>query len=84
MFCQCFFSTNQASSGEFEITEVVQSYERRLQEQVALAKLDILANLESQIQVECIFFLFVAATAVVFFFCFSQLLFFLIFSNLFL
>lgn len=52
----CFFtfvllSTNQASSGEFEITEVVQSYERRLQEQVTLAKLDILANLESQIQV---------------------------------
>lgn len=51
-------STNQASSGEFEITEVVQSYERRLQEQVALAKLDILANLESQIQVQCLFFFF--------------------------
>lgn len=46
-----FHVTNQASSGEFEITEVVQSYERRLQEQVALAKLDILASLESQIQV---------------------------------
>jgi hypothetical protein len=40
-----------ANSGEFEIDEVVQSYERRLQEQVTLAKIDIIAALESQIQV---------------------------------
>ncbi|KAJ3623780.1 hypothetical protein MTP99_017443 [Tenebrio molitor] len=39
-----------ANSGEFEIDEVVQSYERRLQEQVTLAKIDIIAALESQIQ----------------------------------
>ncbi|CAG9862887.1 unnamed protein product [Phyllotreta striolata] len=38
------------SSGEFEITEVIQSYERRLQEQVSLAKLDIISALELQIQ----------------------------------
>ncbi|KAJ8933982.1 hypothetical protein NQ314_013662 [Rhamnusium bicolor] len=38
------------SSGEFEITEVIQSYERRLQEQVTLAKIDIISALESQIQ----------------------------------
>ncbi|KAJ8981747.1 hypothetical protein NQ317_004927 [Molorchus minor] len=39
-----------SSSGEFEITEVIQSYERRLQEQVTLAKIDIISALESQIQ----------------------------------
>ncbi|XP_972088.2 pericentrin isoform X2 [Tribolium castaneum] len=39
-----------ANSGEFEIDEVVQSYERRLQEQVTLAKIDIIAALELQIQ----------------------------------
>nr|CAH7720562.1 unnamed protein product [Callosobruchus chinensis] len=38
------------SSGEFEISEVVQSYERRLQEQVTLAKIDIISALGSQIQ----------------------------------
>ncbi|XP_018561840.1 centromere-associated protein E isoform X3 [Anoplophora glabripennis] len=38
------------SSGEFEITEVIQSYERRLQQQVTLAKIDIISALESQIQ----------------------------------
>ncbi|KAG5898706.1 hypothetical protein JTB14_030655 [Gonioctena quinquepunctata] len=38
------------SSGEFEINEVVQSYERRLQEQVTLAKIDIISALETQIQ----------------------------------
>ncbi|GJQ85469.1 hypothetical protein Trydic_g23892 [Trypoxylus dichotomus] len=40
-----------ASSGEYELAEVVQSYERRLQEQVTLAKIDIIAALEHQIQV---------------------------------
>ncbi|XP_049819038.1 centromere-associated protein E-like isoform X3 [Aethina tumida] len=39
-----------ASSGEFEINEVVESYERRLQEQVTLAKIDIISALENQIQ----------------------------------
>ncbi|XP_023019910.2 pericentrin-like protein isoform X2 [Leptinotarsa decemlineata] len=38
------------SSGEFEINEVIQSYERRLQEQVTLAKIDIITALETQIQ----------------------------------
>ncbi|XP_050514022.1 golgin subfamily A member 4 isoform X2 [Diabrotica virgifera virgifera] len=38
------------SSEEFEINEVIQSYERRLQEQVILAKNDIVAGLEAQIQ----------------------------------
>lgn len=40
----------EVSSGEFEITEVVQSYERRLQEQISLAKLDIITDLGKQIQ----------------------------------
>lgn len=44
-------SINQASSGEYELAEVVQSYERRLQEQVTLAKIDLIAALEHQIQV---------------------------------
>ncbi|KAK4873718.1 hypothetical protein RN001_013078 [Aquatica leii] len=39
-----------ASSGEFELAEVVHSYERRLQEQVTLAKIDIINALEHQIQ----------------------------------
>ncbi|XP_031352709.1 A-kinase anchor protein 9-like isoform X3 [Photinus pyralis] len=39
-----------ASSGEFELEEVVQSYERRLQEQVTMAKFDILNALELQVQ----------------------------------
>ncbi|CAH1116029.1 unnamed protein product [Phaedon cochleariae] len=38
------------SSGEFEINEVIQSYERRLQEQITLAKIDIITALEGQIQ----------------------------------
>ncbi|XP_057661015.1 cytadherence high molecular weight protein 2-like isoform X1 [Diorhabda carinulata] len=38
------------SSGEFEIKDVIQSYERRLQEQVTLAKIDIISALETQIQ----------------------------------
>ncbi|XP_072396058.1 uncharacterized protein Plp isoform X2 [Diabrotica undecimpunctata] len=38
------------SSEEFEMNEVIQSYERRLQEQVILAKNDIVAGLEAQIQ----------------------------------
>ncbi|KAL3273133.1 hypothetical protein HHI36_014587, partial [Cryptolaemus montrouzieri] len=38
------------NSGDFEINEVVQSYERRLQEQVTLAKIDIIGELENQIQ----------------------------------
>lgn len=41
----------KVNSGEFEIDEVVQSYDRRLQEQVALAKMDIYHALECQIQV---------------------------------
>lgn len=44
-------ATQKANSGEFEIDEVVQSYERRLQEQVTLAKIDIIHALECQIQV---------------------------------
>lgn len=57
----CFLnacSPQKGSSGEFEINEVVQSYERRLQEQVTLAKLDIISALESQIQVFIFFYLF--------------------------
>lgn len=42
---------HKGSSGDFEINEVIQSYERRLQEQVTLAKLDIISALECQIQV---------------------------------
>lgn len=42
---------NQASSGEYELADVVQSYERRLQQQVTMAKFDIIAALEHQIQV---------------------------------
>ncbi|XP_044760677.1 pericentrin-like isoform X2 [Coccinella septempunctata] len=38
------------NSGDFEINEVIQSYERRLQEQVTMAKIDIIAALENQIQ----------------------------------
>lgn len=41
----------QAISGEYELAEVVQSYERRLEEQVTLAKIDIISALEHQIQV---------------------------------
>lgn len=52
IMCSVFNSCmNQASSGDFEIAEVVQSYERRLQEQVMLAKMDIISALELQIQV---------------------------------
>ncbi|KAF5306240.1 hypothetical protein FQA39_LY08938 [Lamprigera yunnana] len=39
-----------ASLEEFELAEVVQSYERRLQEQVTMAKVDIINALEHQIQ----------------------------------
>lgn len=46
---------NQASSGEYELAEVVQSYERRLQEQVTSAKVDIINALEYQIQVLLLF-----------------------------
>lgn len=42
---------NIQSTGEHELAEVVQSYERRLQEQVTLAKIDIINALEHQIQV---------------------------------
>ncbi|XP_076270535.1 uncharacterized protein LOC143202700 isoform X3 [Rhynchophorus ferrugineus] len=38
------------SSGDFEINEVIESYERRLQEQVNLAKIDIINELVEQIQ----------------------------------
>ncbi|KAK9883168.1 hypothetical protein WA026_001367 [Henosepilachna vigintioctopunctata] len=43
-------AVQEVGSGDFEINEVVQSYERRLQEQVTMAKIDIIAALESQIQ----------------------------------
>ncbi|XP_025835932.1 centrosomal protein of 112 kDa-like [Agrilus planipennis] len=39
-----------ANPGESELAEVVQSYERKLQEQVMLAKIDIINALEYQIQ----------------------------------
>ncbi|XP_030754420.1 A-kinase anchor protein 9-like isoform X3 [Sitophilus oryzae] len=38
------------SSGDFEINEVIESYERRLQEQVNLAKIDLVNELVEQIQ----------------------------------
>ncbi|XP_045478324.1 A-kinase anchor protein 9-like isoform X2 [Harmonia axyridis] len=43
-------SVQEGNSGDFEINEVIQSYERRLQEQVTMAKIDIIAALENQIQ----------------------------------
>ncbi|XP_066145166.1 putative leucine-rich repeat-containing protein DDB_G0290503 isoform X1 [Euwallacea fornicatus] len=39
-----------ANSGDYELNEVVESYERRLQEQITLAKIDIINSLEDQIQ----------------------------------
>ncbi|XP_050311521.1 centrosomal protein of 290 kDa-like isoform X2 [Anthonomus grandis grandis] len=39
-----------ANSGDFELTELVESYERRLQQQIHLAKFDLINELESQIQ----------------------------------
>ncbi|XP_048520137.1 A-kinase anchor protein 9 isoform X2 [Dendroctonus ponderosae] len=39
-----------ASSGDYELNEVVESYERRLQEQIDLAKIDIANDLASQLQ----------------------------------
>ncbi|CAG9773309.1 unnamed protein product [Ceutorhynchus assimilis] len=46
----CSAAQEVVSSGDFELTEVVQSYERRLQEQIAIAKIDLVNELETQIQ----------------------------------